>query len=71
MHCFPFFSKTPRYFPLLKGLRPLPPFQEKTPAYIKINAAKEGIWVEFERRSNTTLVFLLSNYPQVLKILYD
>ena len=27
----PFFSKTPRYFPLLKGPRPLPPFQEKNP----------------------------------------
>ena len=28
---FPFFSKTPRNFPLLKGPRPHPLFQKKTP----------------------------------------
>jgi len=39
--------------------------------YIIINASYEGIYVEFERKNNTTLVFLLSNYPQVLKVFYD
>jgi len=33
---------------------------------IMINASNEGICVEFERKNNTTLVFLLSNCPQVL-----
>jgi len=32
-----------------------------------INASYEGIWVEFERRNFTTLVFLLTNCPNVLK----
>ena len=31
----------------------------------------EEICVEFERKNNTALVFLLSNCPQVLKILYN
>jgi len=29
-----------------------------------INVSYEGIGVEFERKSNTTLVFLLSNCPK-------
>jgi len=36
-----------------------------------IIASKEGICVEFESKNNTTLVTLLSNCPQVLKIVYD
>ena len=39
--------------------------------YIIINGFYEGIGVEFEKKSNTTLVFLLSSCPQVLKIFYD
>jgi len=31
----------------------------------------EGICVEFKGKHNTTLVFLLSNYPQVLNIFND
>jgi len=34
--------------------------------YIIINGFYEGISVEFERKRNTTLVYLLSNCPQVL-----
>ena len=30
-------------------------------ACIMIKASYEGIWVEYERKINTTLVFLLSN----------
>ena len=33
-----------------------------------INASNEGICVEFGRKNNTTLVYLLSNYRQVLKL---
>jgi len=33
-----------------------------------MNASNEGIFVEFWRKNNTTLVFLLSNYQQVLKV---
>jgi len=33
-----------------------------------LNASNEGICVEFWRKNNTTLVFLLSNGWQVLKI---
>jgi len=36
-----------------------------------INASYEGICVEFERKNNKTLVFLLYNCPQVLTIFYD
>ena len=32
-----------------------------------IKASNEGIYVEFEGKSNTTLVYLLSNCRQVLK----
>jgi len=34
-----------------------------------LNASYEGICVEFERKNNTTLVYLLSNFPQVLKLI--
>ena len=33
--------------------------------YIIINGSYEGIWVESEPKNQTTLVFLLSNCPQV------
>ena len=36
--------------------------------YIMINAFNEGICVEFWRKNNTTLVYLLSNCRQVLKL---
>jgi len=36
-----------------------------------INASYDRICVAFERKINTTLVFLLSNCPQVLKIFHD
>jgi len=36
-----------------------------------INASYEGICVEFEIQNITTLVFLLSNCMQLLKIFYD
>jgi len=39
--------------------------------YIIIKASYKGIFVKFERKNNITLVFLLSNCPQVLKIFYD
>jgi len=41
------------------------------PAYITINGFCEGIGVEFKRKSNTTLVVLLSNCPKILKKCYD
>jgi len=31
----------------------------------------EGVGVEFERKHNTTMAFLLSNCTQVLDIFYD
>ena len=40
-------------------------------AWIIINAAYEGICVDFERKKHTTVVVLLSNWPQVLRIVYD
>ena len=36
-----------------------------------MNASYEGICVEFERKNNTTWIFLLSNNLHVLKIFYD
>jgi len=36
--------------------------------YIIIHATYEGIYVEFERKANSTLMFLLSNCLQVLDI---
>ena len=38
--------------------------------YITINVSYEEICFEFERKNNTTLVFLLSNHPQVI-LFYD
>jgi len=35
-----------------------------------INASTEGICVEFLKKNNTTLVYLLSNWLQVLNICY-
>jgi len=32
-----------------------------------INASNEGIYIEFWRQNNTTLVYLLSNWQQVVK----
>ena len=37
--------------------------------YIMINDSNEGICVEFRRKNYTTLVYLLSNCRQLLKIL--
>ena len=37
---------------------------------IMVNASNKGICVEFWRKNNTTLVYLLSNCWQVLKIFY-
>ena len=37
-------------------------------SYIMINASNKGIYIEFWRKNNTTLVYLLSNCQQVLKI---
>jgi len=39
--------------------------------YIIINASYEGICVEFKNKNNATLVFLLLNCWQELKIFYD
>jgi len=36
--------------------------------YIMINASNEGICVEFWKNNNTTLVYLLLNCQQVIKI---
>jgi len=33
-----------------------------------MNASHKGICVEFERKNNTTLVYILSTCPQVLNI---
>jgi len=38
---------------------------------MQIYASYEGICVEFERKNNTKLVFLLLNYSQVLKVFHD
>ena len=35
--------------------------------YIMINASNVGMWIECWRTTNTTLVYLLSNYRQALK----
>jgi len=35
--------------------------------YIIINASNERIWLEFERKNYTTLVFLITICPKVLK----
>ena len=40
----------------------------ETSKHIIINISDEGIYVEFERKKYTALVFLLSNFPQVLKM---
>ena len=39
--------------------------------YIITNASYEGIVLNLKEKKPTTLVFLLSNSPQVLKIFYD
>jgi len=36
-----------------------------------MNNSYEGICVEFETKKTTTLVYLLSNCPQVLNIFYE
>jgi len=36
-----------------------------------VNASYKVIWVEFEGKNYSTLVFLLTNCPKVLKIVYD
>jgi len=42
-----------------------------TITYIMINASYEVIYVEFERKNDTTLVLLHFNCPQILTIFYD
>ena len=42
-----------------------------TCAHIITNASYVEICVDFERKNNTTLVFLLSNCLQLLKIFHD
>jgi len=43
-------------------------FKELAYNYILINTSNKGICVEFWRKNNTTLVYLLSNCRQVLYI---